>query len=332
MIAARRSLRLAVLAAAAALVCPAQDALPSWNAGQAKQAILDFVARATRSGSPDFVPLEERIATFDNDGTLWVEQPIYTQFAFAIDRLKAAAPRHPEWIQEQPFRAALSGDLDAFAATGEKGVLAVMMATHAGFTTDAFEKIVKEWTASARHPRFQRRYTECVYQPMLEVLAYFRKNGFKTYIVSGGGVEFMRPWTEAIYGVVPEQVIGSSIRTRFDYRGGQPVLKRLPEVNFVDDKGGKPVAINQVIGRRPVAAFGNSDGDQQMLEWTAAGKGARLMLLVHHTDAQREYAYDRKSAVGRLDSALDEARLRGWIVVDMKRDWKTVFPWERDRL
>jgi haloacid dehalogenase-like hydrolase len=332
MIAARRGLRLAVLAAAGALACLAQDALPSWNNSAAKQAILNFVARTTRPGSPEFVPPEERIATFDNDGTLWVEQPIYTQFAFAIDRLKAAAPQHPEWIHEQPFRAALSGDLDAFAASGEKGVLGVMMATHAGMTTDAFEKTVKQWIASARHPRFQRLYTECVYQPMLEVLAYFRKNGFKTYIVSGGGVEFMRPWTEATYGIVPEQVIGSTIRTRFDYRGGQPVLKRLPEVNFVDDKGGKPVAIDQVIGRRPVAAFGNSDGDQQMLEWTAAGKGARLMLLVHHTDAQREYAYDRKSAVGRLDSALDEARLRGWIVVDMKRDWKTVFPPARDGL
>jgi hypothetical protein len=319
-------LRIAALLASTALACPAQDPLPSWNEGPAKKAILDFVARATQPGTRDFVPVEERIATFDNDGTLWVEQPMYTQFTFALERVRAMAAKHPEWQHQEPFQSVLSGDMAAFAATGEKGAEEVMMVTHAGMTTGEFENIVQQWMATALHPRFQRPYTECVYQPMLEVLSYFRKNGFKTYIVSGGGVEFMRPWTEPAYGIPPEHVIGSSIKTKVALREGKPVLVRLAEVNLIDDKAGKPVGINQEIGRRPVAAFGNSDGDQQMLEWTAAGKGPRLMLLVHHTDAQREYAYDRNSSVGRLDKALDEADAKGWTVVDMKRDWKTIFP------
>jgi haloacid dehalogenase-like hydrolase len=322
----RTCLRTCAVALVASLACLAQDPLPSWNESAAKKAILDFVARTTQMGSLDFVPAAERIATFDNDGTLWVEQPVYTQFAFALDRAKALAPKHPEWQNQQPFQSILAGDMKAFEATGEKGLTEVMMATHAGMTTAEFEKIVRDWLTMARHPRFHRLYTECVYQPMLELLAYLRGNGFRTYIVSGGGVEFMRPWTERVYGVPPEQVIGSSIKTLYEFRDGQPVLMRLPEVNFIDDKDGKPVGINEVIGRRPIAAFGNSDGDQQMLEWTAAGRGARLMLLVHHTDGVREYAYDRKSSVGRLDTVLDEAIAKGWTVVDMKRDWKTVFP------
>jgi haloacid dehalogenase-like hydrolase len=322
----RSGTQIGVLILLASMACLAQDALPSWNDTPAKKAILDFVARTTQQGGPDFVPLAKRIATFDNDGTLWVEQPVYTQFAFALDRLKALAPKHPEWRSQQPFQDILAGDMTAFEATGEKGLTQVMMATHAGMTTAEFEKIVKDWLATARHPRFHRLYTDCVYQPMLELLAYLRHNGFKTYIVSGGGVEFMRPWTEQVYGVPPEQVIGSSIKTRYEIRDGQPVLMRLPEVNFIDDKGGKPAGINEAIGRRPIAAFGNSDGDQQMLEWIAAGGGSPLMLLVHHTDAIREYAYDRKSSIGRLDTALDEAIAKGWTVVDMKRDWKTIFP------
>jgi len=303
-----------------------QDPLPSWNEGSAKKAILDFVARTTTQGSPDFVPVDERIATFDNDGTLWVEQPIYTQFVFALDRVKALAPQHPDWKTKQPFKAVLAGDMQALIASGEQGMLQLIGVTHTGMTTDEFASIVSQWIATAQHPRFHRTYTECVYQPMLEVLSYLRANGFKTYIVSGGGIDFMRPWTEKTYGIPPEQVIGSSGKTRFELRDGQPVLLKLPELDFVDDKQGKPVGINHFIGRRPVAAFGNSDGDQQMLEWTAGGKGARLMLLVHHTDAAREYAYDRQSPIGRLNTALDEANAKGWIVVDMKNDWKTIFP------
>jgi phosphoserine phosphatase len=304
----------------------AQDPLPSWNDGHTKQAITRFVADVTRQGGSNFVPVDQRIATFDNDGTLWVEQPIYTQFVFAIARVKALAPQHPEWKQQQPFEAVLDGDMQALAASGERGIVQITMATHAGMKTDEFEKIVKNWIGTAQHPRFHRAYTKCVYQPMLELLAYLRANGFKTYIVSGGGIEFMRPWTERVYGIPPEQVVGSAIKTRFEMQNGVPVLLRLPEVDFIDDKAGKPVGIQKFIGRRPIAAFGNSDGDQQMLEWTAAGTGPRLMLLVHHTDGTREYAYDRKSSVGTLDKALDEANAKGWAVVDMKRDWKTIFP------
>jgi hypothetical protein len=317
---------LLLLAACSAAGQNATDPLPSWNDGGPKQAILRFVNNVTAEGGATFVPKEERIATFDNDGTLWVEQPIYTQFAFMLDRVRALAPQHPEWRTQQPFQAILTGGAEALLADGERGLMQVGMATHAGMTTKEFESIVSEWMRTAQHPRFHRPYTQCVYQPMLELLAHLRANGFKTYIVSGGGVEFMRPWTEKTYGIPPEQVIGSSIKTQYEMRSGGPVLMRLPEMDFIDDKGGKPVGINEFIGRRPIAAFGNSDGDQQMLEWTAAGSGSRLMLLVHHTDATREYAYDRKSHIGRLDKALDEAIARSWVVVDMKRDWKTIFP------
>lgn len=302
------------------------DPLLSWNEGLAKNAILSFVASTTTIGGPDYVRVEDRIATFDNDGTLWVEQPIYTQFAFALDRVKSLAPQHPEWKDNQPFKAVLQGDMKGLEATGEKGLVELMMASHVGMTTDEFLEIVSNWMRTARHPRFNRPYTQCVYQPMLELLTYLRTNAFKTYIVSGGGVEFMRPWVQDVYGVPPEQVIGSSVKTKFEIRDSQPVLIRLPEVDFINDKGGKPVGINKFIGRRPVAAFGNSDGDLEMLQWTASGKGKRLMLIVHHTDSEREYAYDRKSSVGTLDKALDEATAKGWIVVDMKRDWKVIFP------
>jgi len=301
------------------------DSLASWADGPAKARLVTFVKAVTQTGGPDYVPPAERIAVFDNDGTLWSEQPMYVQLAFALDRVKALAPQQPEWKDKQPFKAALEGDMKALAESGEHGLLELVMATHAGTTTEEFTGIVKDWLAAARHPTFGRPYTDLVYQPMLELLVYLRANGFKTYIVSGGGIEFMRPWAEQVYGVPPEQVVGSSIRTKYEVRGGNPVLVRLPEIDFIDDKAGKPVGINQHVGRRPILAFGNSDGDFQMLEWTTAGAGVRLGLIVHHDDAEREYAYDRKSPMGRLDKGLDEASQRGWVVVSMKNDWNRVF-------
>jgi haloacid dehalogenase-like hydrolase len=305
------------------------DPLPSWNATPTKQAIVEFVGRVTKPGSPDFVAPAERIATFDNDGTLWVEQPMYVQLAFALDRVKALAPLHPEWKHTQPFQSVLDGDVKAVTESGERGLVEIIMVTHAGMTNDEFSKIVTDWLGTARDPRFKRPYTELVYQPMLELLAYLRANGFKTFIVSGGGIEFMRPWTEKVYGVPPEQVIGSSIKTKFQMRDGIPTLFRLPEVNFVDDKAGKPVGINEAIGRRPIAAFGNSDGDLEMLQWTTISGGVRFGAIVHHTDAEREYAYDRQSHFGRLDIALDAAAVNRWTVIDMKKDWKVIFPFEK---
>lgn len=304
----------------------AADPLPSWNDGAAKQAITAFVTKTTTDGSADFVPPAERIATFDNDGTLWGEQPMYFQAFFIFDRIKQLAPTHPEWKDKEPFASVLKGDLKSALAGGERALLEMAMATHAGTTTEEFEKIVSDWANTAKHPKSGKHFTEMVYQPMLEVLAYLRANGFKTFIVSGGGIEFMRPWTEKVYGIPPEQVIGSSIKTKFELRDGKPVLARLPELNFIDDKEGKPVAIQQHIGRRPIIAFGNSDGDFQMLEWTTAGKGARLALIVHHDDAQREYAYDRGSHIGKLEKGLDEAPKRGWSIISMKNDWKNIYP------
>ena len=283
------------------------DPLLSWNDGGAKKAIVEFVAKATKDGSPDFVPVAERIAVFDNDGTLWAEQPLPFQAFFMLDRVKALAPQHPEWQTQEPFASLLKGDMKAALAGGEHAVVALMMATHAGMTSDEFEKIVQAWIGSAKHPKTGRLFTEMVYPPMLELLAYLRANGFKTFIVSGGGIEFMRPWSERVYGIPPEQVVGSSVKMKFELRDGKPVLVRLPEINFVDDGPGKPVGIQMQIGRRPIAAFGNSDGDLQMLQWTAAGAGPRLCLYVHHTDADREWAYDRAN-VGGLDKGLDEAR------------------------
>ena len=308
----------------------AADPLPSWNDTATKKSIVTFVDQVTKEGSPDFVPVDERIATFDNDGTLWGEQPMYVQLAFVLDRVKELAPLHPEWTSKEPFASALKGDLKGALAGGERGILEMLMATHAGMTTDEFSQIVTQWLSTAKHPKTKRPYTEMVYQPMVELLAYLRANGFKTFIVSGGGVEFMRPWSEKVYGVPPEQVVGSSIKTKFEMRDGRPILFRLPEVNFIDDKAGKPVGINAQIGRRPIAAFGNSDGDLEMLQWTTmAGDRRRLGLIVHHTDAEREYAYDRQSFVGHLDKALDAAALDKWTVVDMKNDWKIIYPFDR---
>jgi phosphoglycolate phosphatase-like HAD superfamily hydrolase len=319
--------QLALLAACAS-VGGAVDPLPSWNDTAPKQAIVAFVTNASTEGSVGFIRPAERIAVFDNDGTLWAEQPVYFQIQFALDRVKALVPSHPEWKTTQPFEAVLEGDAKALAATGERGMAQIMMATHAGMTTDQFADVASAWVASARHPRFDRPYTEVIYQPMLELLAYLRSRGFRTYIVSGGEGDFMRVFAEKVYGIPPEQVIGSTIVTQFEMKDGKPVLVREAKLDFVDDKAGKPVAINKFIGRRPVLAFGNSDGDQQMLEWTAAGAGPRFMGIVHHTDAEREYAYDRQSSIGRLDKALDEAAARGWTVVDMKRDWKRVFAFQ----
>jgi phosphoserine phosphatase len=307
----------------------AADPLSSWNDGKAKQSVVAFVEKVTKEGSPDFVPAPERIATFDNDGTLWAEQPMYFQLLFALDRVKTLAPQHPEWKDKEPFASLLKGDVKGALAGGEPAIFQIVMATHAGMTTEEFEKIVKDWIATARHPKTKKPYTEMVYQPMLDLLAYLRLNGFKTFIVSGGGAEFMRPWTEKVYGIPPEQVIGSSIKTKFEMRDGKPVLVRLPEINFIDDKAGKPVGINSQIGRRPIAAFGNSDGDLEMLQWATAGEGARLAVIIHHTDAEREWAYDRTSSVGKLDKALDEAKAKGWTVVDMKKVWKRIFPFEK---
>jgi len=308
---------------------PQTDPLPSWTEGATKKSITDFVARVTAQGTADFVPVERRIAVFDNDGTLWTEQPFYFQLAFAIDRVKALAPKHPEWKQKQPFKGLLAGDMKAVGAAGEKGLLQIVAASHAGMTTEAFSKVVADWLVTARHPRFSQPYSEIVYQPMLELLGYLRANGFKTFIVSGGGLEFMRVFAERVYGIPPEQVVGSSGMTKFEVGSdGKPVLMKLAKMEFVDDGPGKPVGINRFIGRRPIFAFGNSDGDQQMLQWTAAGSGARFMGIVHHTDAVREYAYDRKSHVGKLDRALDEGIKRGWTIVDMKQDWKRVFAFE----
>ena len=308
----------------------AADPLPSWNAGSSKTDIMAFVAEVTQEGGADFIPPGDRIAVFDNDGTLWSEQPLYFQLLFAMDRVKALAPQHPDWQTEQPFKAVLDDDREALAESGEQGLLKLIMASHAGMTTADFEHTVRDWIRTARHPRFGRPYTDLVFQPMLELLDYLRANGFKTFIVSGGGIEFMRPWVEEVYGIPPEQVVGSSIKTELQMREGKPVLMRLPEIDFIDDKAGKPVGINKFIGRRPIAAFGNSDGDLQMLQWTAAGDGKRLMVLIRHTDAEREWAYDRESHVGKLDKALDEAGERGWTVVDMQKDWKWIYPFQLD--
>jgi phosphoglycolate phosphatase-like HAD superfamily hydrolase len=307
----------------------AADPLPSWSEGAAKRSLLEFVGKVTREGGPEFVRPAERIAVFDNDGTLWAEQPMYFQLLFALDRIKAMAPQHPEWREKEPFASLLRGDVKGALEQGEPAIAAILGLTHAGMTTDEFDATVREWFATAKHPTKGRPYTELVYQPMLEVLDHLRANGFKTYIVSGGGVEFLRAFAENAYGIPPEQVVGSTGKQRLEVRDGTPVLVKLAEVDHVDDKEGKPVGIQKFIGRRPIAAFGNSDGDLAMLQWTAAGTGPRFCLFVHHTDSGREWAYDRESDIGRLDQGLDEAKTRGWVIVSMKDDWNQVFPFEK---
>jgi phosphoglycolate phosphatase-like HAD superfamily hydrolase len=322
------AITVAAAALAAATATRADAPLPSWNDGPARQAIVAFVESVTGEASSDYLPPAERIAVFDNDGTLWAEQPIYFQLAFALDEVKRLAPQHPEWKTKEPFASLLAGDVKSALAGGEHAILEIVMATHGNNTAEEFERNVRDWITTARHRVTGRPYTEMAYQPMLELLDYLRANGFKTFIVSGGGIEFMRVFSEQVYGIPPEQVIGSSVKTKYEVRDGRPAIIRLSELEFIDDKAGKPVGIHRFIGRRPIAAFGNSDGDLQMLQWTAAGGGARLMGIVHHTDAEREWAYDRQSHIGRLDKALDEAKTNGWTVVDMKRDWKAIYPAE----
>ena len=305
------------------------DPLPSWNDTEHKKAIISFVERVTTAGSPDFVPVPERIATFDNDGTLWSEQPIYFQFIFTFDRIKALAPQHPEWKDQQPFKAVLEDDINTVMQNDMNAINELVMVTSADLTSEEYAKVVKDWVETARHPKTGKLFTEMVFQPMLELLAYLRDNGFKTYIVSGGSMDFMRPWTEKVYGIPPEQVIGTSFKMKFQMVNDKPVIVQIPEVNFVDDNDGKPVGIYQYIGRRPIASFGNSDGDLQMMQWTTGGSGLRLALFIHHTDAEREYAYDRKSPFGHFEKALDEANEKGWIVVDMKNDWKIIYTYDK---
>jgi phosphoglycolate phosphatase-like HAD superfamily hydrolase len=310
-------------------IAQAAEPLPSWNETAPKQAVIQFVEKVTKESSADFVPVAERIAVFDNDGTLWAEQPMYFQLFFAIDRIKALAPQHPEWKDKEPFASLLKGDVKAALAGGEHALVQIVMATHAGLTTEEFEKVVTDWISTAKHPKTGKLYTEMVYQPMLELLTYLRANGFKTFIVSGGGIEFMRPWAEKVYGIPPEQVIGSSGGLKYELRDGKPVLIKLPEIAHNDDKDGKPVGIQRHIGRRPIFAVGNSDGDFQMLEWTTSGKGPRFGMIIHHTDAKREFAYDRESHIGKLHKGLDEGPKRGWSIVSMKDDWNTIFPFEK---
>lgn len=307
------------------------DPLPSWNEGETKNSIIRFVDAVTDPVNEHFIEVEDRIATFDNDGNLWSEQPAYFQLFFAIDRVKILADQHPEWKDQQPFKAILEDDLKTLATFGEHGLIEIVMATHGNITTEEFESIVRSWLSTALHPRFNRPYTQLVYQPMLELLEYLRNKDFKTFIVSGGGIEFMRPWVEEVYGIPRDQVVGSSIKTEFTFQNGEPVIMRLPEMDFIDDKEGKPVGINRFIGRKPVFASGNSDGDLQMLQWTASGESLNFMLYLHHTDGEREWAYDRESHIGRLDKGLDEAEEKGWTVIDMKEDWKIIYPFELDQ-
>jgi phosphoglycolate phosphatase-like HAD superfamily hydrolase len=321
----RAFLLVAVIVAPMPALAQQGDPLPSWNDGPAKSAILDFVKRVTTDGGPEQVPPADRIAVFDNDGTLWSEQPAYFQGMFVFDRIKAMAPQHPEWRSEQPFKAALEGDLKTLAAGGMASLDKLLMTTHAGMTAEEFTAIAADWLKTARHPRFNRPYNELTFQPMVELLGYLSQSGFRTYIVSGGGVEFMRVWAEDAYGIPPERVIGSSIKLKYELTGDKPALRRLAEIDFIDDGPGKPVGIGKVIGKRPIFAAGNSDGDLQMLQWTTLASGPRFGLIVHHTDAEREWSYDRQSAIGKLDKALDEAPRRGWTIVDMKQDWKTVY-------
>lgn len=304
------------------------DPLPSWNEGPAKGAIMDFVETVTKEGSPDFVPVKDRIATFDNDGNLWSERPLYFQLAFAIDRIKVMADQHPEWITKQPFKGVLEDDMDEVLKTGMHGLMELIMASHAGMTNEEFDTIVANWLSTAKHPRFNQPYNKLIYQPMLELLDYLRANDFQTFIVSGGGIDFMRTWATEAYNIPSYQIVGSSIKTSFEYNDGEAVIRRLPEIDFVDDNAGKPVGIHKHIGKKPIFASGNSDGDLQMLQYADSNKYPSFMLYLHHTDNEREWAYDRDSHIGRLDKGLDEAKEKGWMIIDMKNDWKTIYPFQ----
>jgi phosphoserine phosphatase len=307
-------------------VAKAQDGLPSWNDGAAKSSIVEFVAAVTTQGGPDYVAPEDRIAVFDNDGTLWSEQPMYVQLAFALDRVKAMAPDHPEWKDTEPFKSVIAEDMNGVVASGKNGLAQIVAATHTGMSTEEFVQIASDWIATAKHPKTGKLYTQMIYQPMLELIDYLKANQFEVFIVSGGGIEFMRPWTHQVYGIPPQNVVGSSIETKYEVQDGKPMIMRLPELNFVDDKDGKPLGINNHIGKRPIAAFGNSDGDFEMLQWTTSGEGRRFGLLIHHDDSEREVAYDKDSHIGKLEKGLDEGPNFGWTIVSMKQDWKQIFP------
>ncbi|MEK6479174.1 HAD family hydrolase [Catalinimonas sp. 4WD22] len=304
------------------------DPLPSWNDGETKGAIISYVEDVTDSGSTNFIAVKDRIATFDNDGTLWSEQPAYFQLFFAMDRIKAMAAEHPEWKNQQPYKAVLENDMEALMQQGEKGLLEVVMATHAGNTSDEFDSIVKDWMSTARHPEKNRAYTDLIFQPMLELVQYLQKNDFKTFIVSGGGIDFMRPWAEEVYGIPKDQIVGSSIKVKYDYNDGNPEVRKIAELDFIDDKEGKPEGIHKFIGRKPVFAAGNSDGDLQMLRWADANDLKSFQLYVHHTDSAREWSYDRDSHIGKFDVGLDEAQEKGWTLVDMQEDWEVIYPFE----
>jgi hypothetical protein len=310
------------------MIAPAmsQDPLPSWNEGSAKSSIIEFVTAVTTVNGPDYVKPGDRIATFDNDGNLWGEQPLYVQLVFAFDRIKAMAPEHPEWKTTEPFKSVIANDIKGIAASGKKGLAQILAVSHTGMTSEEFTQIATDWIETARHPKLNKPYTSLVYQPMLEVIDYLRANDFNVFIVSGGGIEFMRPWTQKVYGIPPQNVVGTSIKTKYEMRDGVPAIIRLPEIDLIDDKAGKPIGIHRYIGKRPIAAFGNSDGDFEMLEWTTTGPGRRFAMIVHHDDETREYAYDRDSHIGRLDRGLDEGPKRGWTIVSMKKDWKTIYP------
>jgi len=303
-----------------------EDPLPSWNDSKSRKAILSFVEDATDASGQFFIPADERIAVFDNDGTLWAEQPMYFQLYFIMDRIKKLAPEHPEWREEQPYKAVLENDMEKIKESGVEGLLTMAMAAQGGLPVEEFEAEVKTWIDTAKHPLTGNKFKDMVYLPMLELLDYLRANGFKTYIVSGGGIDFMRPWTEEVYGIPPEQVVGSMLKYKLEMRDGKPEVVKIPEIGFIDDKEGKPVGIWKFIGKRPVAAFGNSDGDLQMLQWTDAGSGRQLLVYIHHTDSIREWAYGRESHIGKLDKGLDEALKKEWTVVDMAEDWRAIYP------
>ncbi|WP_226704161.1 HAD family hydrolase [Microbulbifer elongatus] len=325
----QRLLLILICGLVVATTAAAADPLPSWNDGPTKEAIVGFVENVTKSGSPDFVPENQRIATFDNDGNLWSEQPVYFQLIYALDQVKKMAPEHPEWKTQEPFASILRGDTAKVMASGKEGLMKILAATHTNMTAEEFQANVADWLKTARHPKTNRPYNEMIYQPMLELLGYLRANGFKTFIVSGGGVDFMRVFAEQTYGIPPDQVVGSSLKAKYEVKNGKPVIIKLPEINLVDDKEGKPVGIHQYIGQRPIFASGNSDGDYQMLEWTTAGEGPRFGLILHHTDGKREWAYDRDSHIGQLNKGLDDASKKGWVVIDMQKDWKVVYPFDK---
>ncbi len=305
------------------------EVLPSWNTGNVKTEIMEFVEEVCDSSSVNFIPIADRIATFDNDGTLWAEQPMYFQLLFAIQRIKDMAPEHPEWTKEEPYKSILTEDFESLMKQGPSALYSLIYTSHAGNTTEEFEQIVSKWISTAKHPTSQKLYTEMVYQPMLELINYLQQKRFKVFIVSGGGLDFMRAWCEDVYGIPKDQVVGSTTVTEYDYNKGEPVIRRKAEMEFLNDKEGKPISIHKYIGRNPAIAVGNSDGDLQMLRWGDSNSFKSLQIYVHHTDSVREWAYDRNSAIGHFDKGLDEAKNKNWVIIDMEKDWKIIYPFQK---